>query len=189
MKLRKGVQFGTAVADPPWPEKGGGKIKRGADRWYPTMSVRDIATLNVNGKHVSELFAPDAHLYLWVTNNFLPSGFNVMAEWGFRYVTCITWAKVTSTGAPQTGLGQYFRGATEHLLFGVRGHPPYKIVNGVRGQGQTLILAPRTKVHSEKPSVHSMVERVSHGPFIELFARKRVQGWAAWGHDAPQESR
>ena len=27
--------YSTVLADPPWPESGGGKVKRGADRHYP----------------------------------------------------------------------------------------------------------------------------------------------------------
>ena len=107
--------FSTIYADPPWPERGGGRIKRGADRHYPLLSVTEIAALPVAG-----IAAPDAHLYLWVTNNYLPAGFDVMQAWGFRYVTCITWAK-----EGRFGLGQYFRGKTEHCLWGARqGAPP-----------------------------------------------------------------
>ena len=67
---------------------GGGKIKRGADRHYPLMSTKDIMALDV-----PSIAADDCHLYLWVTNNFLPDGLKVMEAWGFRYVTMITWLK------------------------------------------------------------------------------------------------
>lgn len=39
------MRYKTILADPPWPEHGGGKSKRGADRHYPLMSVRKIAAL------------------------------------------------------------------------------------------------------------------------------------------------
>ena len=35
MKLHKRSKYRVIYADPPWPEYGGGKIKRGADRHYP----------------------------------------------------------------------------------------------------------------------------------------------------------
>lgn len=167
-------KYGTILADPPWPERGGGKIKRGADRHYPLMPVKEIAALPV-----AALALPDSHLYLWVTNNYLPDGLKVMAAWGFRYVTTITWAK---EGNP--GLGQYFRGMTEHVLFGVRGQPPYKLTaDGNRCQGTTLITAPRGE-HSAKPeALRTMIERVSRGPFVELFARQTYAGWDAWGNE------
>lgn len=166
-------QYGTILADPPWMERGGGKIKRGADRHYALMRTQEIAALPVR-----DIAAPDAHLYLWVTNNFLPDGLQVMAAWGFRYVTVITWAK------DKIGLGQYFRGMTEQCLFGVRGAPGYKLnAIGGRCQGRTLIHAPKG-AHSEKPqAMRAMIEHVSRGPFIELFAREQVYGWDAWGNE------
>lgn len=35
--------YKTIYADPPWMERGGGKIRRGADRHYPLMKTQDIA--------------------------------------------------------------------------------------------------------------------------------------------------
>lgn len=167
----------TIYADPPWMESGGGKIKRGADRHYPLMKTREICALNVNGVHVSQVAADDAHLYLWVTNNFLSEGLRTMEAWGFEYKTAITWAK------DRVGLGQYFRGQTEHCLFGVRGNLPYKLTKGIRQQGQTLFYAPR-RAHSEKPEeMRGMIERVSYGPFIELFARRKTSRWDVWGNE------
>lgn len=167
--------YGTVMADPPWMERGGGKIVRGANRHYSLMKTEDICKLDVQS-----LMEPSSHLYLWVTNGFLPDGLKVMNAWGFRYVTCITWAK------DRIGIGQYFRGQTEQLLFGVRkGSPPPKFktdpVTGKRCQGSTLITSPRRK-HSEKPpETRAIIEKVSHGPFLELFARQKVEGWDAWG--------
>lgn len=166
-------QFGTIYADPPWLERGGGKIKRGADRHYPLMKTREIAALPV-----SSLAFLDAHLYLWATNNFLPDALEVMRAWGFRYVTCITWAK------DKIGLGQYYRGQTEQCLFGVRGNPGYQYnFDGKRCQGTTLITAPRGR-HSRKPKeMRAMIERVSAGPYLELFAREQAPGWSVWGNE------
>lgn len=166
------TQYATILCDPPWPERGGGKIKRGADRHYPLMTVKQITALPV-----ASLALPNSHLYLWATNNFLPHALEVMKAWGWRYITCITWAK------DKIGLGQYYRGQTEHLLFGVRGQLPYKVINGLRFQGTTLISAPRGR-HSAKPIVaRQMIERVSYGPFLELFAREHVDGWDRWGNE------
>ena len=174
-------KYQIIYADPPWNETGGGKIKRGADKHYPLMKTRDIIALPVE-----EIAAQNAHLYLWTTNNFLPDALAVMKAWGFDYKTIITWVK------DRIGLGQYFRGQTEHCLFGVRGMLPYKIVNGKRQQGTTVFHAPRTK-HSAKPiEMRRLIEKVSdRNDFnkIELFARipkeiiedPTLKGWDAWG--------
>lgn len=173
-----GKLYKTIYADPPWEERGGGKIVRGANRHYPLMKLDDILALPV-----SQLAEPNCHLYLWVTNGFLPSGFKVMEAWGFRYVTCITWAK------DRFGIGQYFRGQTEQLLFGVRGMLPYKVSEetGKRMQGTTLITAPRQE-HSQKPEeARQMIEKVSYGPFLELFARHKAPGWDVWGNEVQSD--
>lgn len=170
-------RFATGMADPPWAERGGGKVKRGADRHYPLMTTDSICALPVR-----ELFERNAHLYLWVTNNFLPDGLRVMGAWGFRFVTCITWAKVKN-GKPQIGLGQYFRGATEQLLFGVRGSVGYRTSERGRHQGCTLVQAERTE-HSVKPDIfRKHIEHVSPGPYVELFARRPAPGWDVWGNE------
>lgn len=174
------MRYGTIMADPPWQETGGGKVKRGADRHYPLMKLADICALPVG-----ELALPDSHLYLWVTNNWLERAFEVVRAWGFEFVTCITWGKVSAGVAPaiQTGLGQYYRGASEQLLFCRRGQPPYRVINGKRAQGKTLVLEPRGE-HSEKPeSVRKTIERVSAGPYLELFARRPAPGWDVWGNE------
>lgn len=178
-------QYKTILADPPWPESGGGKVKRGADKHYGLMKVKDIATLPV--KHI--LHPDGAHLYLWVTNNYLFDGLDVLNAWGFRYVTMITWAK-----EGRQGLGQYFRGLTEHVLFGVKEGKvlPYRTTaEGKRAQGTTLLgrgLIPRPGGHSHKPKeLHEVAELVSHEPRLEMFARRERDGWDVWGLEAQPE--
>jgi N6-adenosine-specific RNA methylase IME4 len=171
------VLYKTVLADPPWPERGGGKIKRGADRHYGLMSVDDIIlTMEaVLGGRVSPV---GCHLYLWVTNNYLPAGLNVVEALGFRYVTTITWVK------DKMGLGQYFRGMSEHCLFGVQGSLPYRVrPNGKRAQGVTAFLEPRAS-HSQKPDgIFAMAEQVSWPPRLEMFARQKRVGWDCWGDE------
>lgn len=169
-------RFKTIYIDPPWPESGAGKVKRGADRHYDLMSIKEIQQLKVQS-----LAQESCHLYLWTTNNYLKDALEVIGFWGFRYVTCITWAK------PKIGLGQYFRGQTEHCLFAVRGPAlPYKVRNGKRQQGRTLLMPGQLfetfRSHSSKPGeMRKMIEIVSYAPFIELFARYNSVGWETWG--------
>ena len=147
------------------------------------MTNSDIAALPVG-----DLAARNAHLYLWVTNPkiFGPRNreaevipVDMMRAWGFTYVTLLTWRK---GGAP--GMGFYFRGDTEHCLFGVKGRLP--IPAAIRESNH--LTAPRTR-HSEKPDrFYEMVERVSPGPYLEMFARRRRYGWDAWGDEAPTEA-
>ena len=169
-------KYGVIYADPPWNESGGGKIKRGADRHYALMKTKDIQALPIES-----LSDEGCHLYLWTTNNFLPAALETIKAWGFRYVTCITWMK------DRQGLGQYFRGMTEHCLFAVRGKVPYKLIDGRRQQGVTGFVEPKRE-HSRKPEkMRTMIEIVSYEPRIELFAREGVPGWDCWGLEAKND--
>lgn len=167
--------YRTIYIDPPWPERGGGKIKRGADRHYSLLSVDEIKALPIR-----QLADPDGcHLYCWATNNYLPAALECARAWGFEYVTTITWMK------DRQGLGQYYRGLTEHCIFATtKKRLPYKIsAEGKRCQGKTGFYAPKT-VHSRKPEeMRRMIELVSYEPRIEIFARETTPGWDAWGNE------
>jgi N6-adenosine-specific RNA methylase IME4 len=114
-----------------------------------------------------------------VTNSFLEDGLEVMAAWKFRYITTITWMK------DRMGIGQYFRGITEHCLFGVRGSLPYQLTDdGHRLQGLTGFFEAPSGEHSVKPQeMRRMIERVSAAPRLELFARTPAAGWDVWGNE------
>lgn len=168
-------KYKTIYVDPPWEEKGGGKIKRGADRHYSLMSVKEIAKLPIQDLADAE----GCHLYLWTTNKFLPDALNLIKQWGFEYITTITWQK------DRMGLGQYYRGMTEHCLFATtKKRLPYKVIDGKRAQGKTGFYEPKT-IHSKKPDkMREMIEIVSYEPRIELFARDSANGWDVWGDEA-----
>lgn len=169
-------RFHAVLSDPPWPEKGGGKIKRGADRHYPVMDRYDILETMLLAEPWADI-ADDAHHYMWVTNNYLPDGLWLMDALGFRYVTNAVWTK------QRIGLGQYLRGQHELLLFGVRGSG--YACRTERKDISSLILGDRTK-HSKKPeSTYDLVEARSTGPYLEMFARSLRPGWASWGNEAP----
>ena len=62
--------YKTILIDPPWNQKGGGKVKRGADRHYKLMKEPQMTAVIqdvLDGK-----LDEDAHMYLWVANNHLP---------------------------------------------------------------------------------------------------------------------
>lgn len=177
------MKYRTIYADPPWNEAGGGKIKRGADRHYPLMKTPEIIELMkevLDGKVDQE---NGCHIYLWVTNNFLQDGFEVLEALGFEYITMITWGK------ERMGLGQYYRGMTEHCLFGAtKKRPSYRTLpNGKRAQGKTLFIERKGR-HSEKPEqMRQWIEQVSHGPRLEIFARDQFEGWDVWGNEVNNE--
>ena len=163
------VKFPTILIDPPWDwgDEGDQDQLGRARPDYSTMSFEQLLELNV-----ADLSMPDAHLYLWITNRSLPKGFALLERWGFRYVTCLTWVK------PHFGMGNYFRGQTEQVLFGVRGSLMLK-----RRDVGTAFHAPRgPNGHSSKPlEFYDLVESCSPGPYLEMFSRSARQDWTTWG--------
>ena len=165
--------YSTIVADPPWRYEVTGRRNatgKPTGVGYSTMSAAEIAALPV-----AELAAEGAHLYLWTTNTLIfetdPAG--IAKAWGFTYKTLLTWTK-----KGQPGLGSYFRGCTEHVLFCTRGKAPVPPERRQRNHFESL----RTP-HSAKPDVFmDLVEQVSPGPYVELFARSPRLGWDSWGH-------
>ena len=163
--------FATILVDPPWPLQSG-------EKHYRTMSLARITALPVGA-----LAARHAHLWLWTTNALLPKAYEVAEAWGFTVRSPLTWVKF------RLGLGGRYqlRNATEQLLFCTRGRAPL----GSRSQ-PTWFNAPVTE-HSRKPAEQfAIIERVSPGPYLELFARRRPesnQPWAVWGDQVASDIR
>lgn len=171
----------TVSLDPPWDEKGGGKVKRGADRHYQTMKTKDMPGVIRGCEHWDRL-ADTAHMYMWVTNNFLEDGLWLMRELGFRYVTNIAWAK------DRFGLGQYFNGQHELVLFGVRGRTMLTTGTHSTLLGGGIIPHPTDengkRIHSRKPEeIFELIEVASPGVYLEMFARIARPGWLSFGNE------
>lgn len=167
-----GVRFATILLDPPWDwgdedeGVGGGQFGR-AKPTYATVPIDKMHALPV-----PDLADKDCHIYMWITNRSLPKGFALLESWGFRYITCITWVK------PSFGMGNYFRGQTEHILFGVKGSQELKR----RDVGTVFHAARGPNGHSSKPEmVYDLIESCSPGPYLEMFARQSRSGWYSWG--------
>jgi N6-adenosine-specific RNA methylase IME4 len=121
----------------------------------------------------------NAHLYLWTTNAFMVEAHELAEAWGFRQVTICTWTKTHQKDPSKVSMktGYYYRGATEHFLFCVRGSLKLQTTEAL----PTGYLWPRTP-HSVKPEAfYDLVEKASPGPYLELFARRNRLGWATWG--------
>jgi N6-adenosine-specific RNA methylase IME4 len=172
------VKFGCVVADPPW--QFGDKLtmaptKRGAESNYPTMGLDALLDM---GKMVQAVIKPDAHLYLWCPSSLLDEGIDVMDEWDFTLKTTLIWDKRTVTGKQHFGMGRYYRAAHEVVLFGTRGKAP-----ALNKSQRTVFTGPVGR-HSQKPEVlQDMAEKVSPGPFLELFGRRKRTGWTVLGNE------
>lgn len=161
-------KYRTILADPPWDINQRGRYSsRSAESHYELMPLERIKAMPV-----ADLCAENAHLYLWICNSLLQEGLDVIKAWGFTYRSPIYWIK------PRLGLGNYIRNASETCLFATRGSAPVKF----RSQPNWLF-APQQE-HSHKPEEQfAIIERLSHGPYLELFARRRQPGWDVFGNE------
>lgn len=174
-----GNKYSTILADPPWQfANRTGKMAPEHKRLarYTTLTLREIKELPV-----SLIVTDKSHLYLWVPNALLKEGLEVMASWGFQYKTNIVWHKVRKDGGPDgRGVGFYFRNTTEMILFGVRGN--MRTLDP--GRSQVNIIRTQKREHSRKPDeLYEIIKACSEGPYLELFARGKRQGWAQWGNE------
>ena len=187
------MKYRTIVADPPWPYPDGwGRppgghganmaVRRGLALQlrerkplpYPSMTLDEISALPVR-----DLAHPEgAHVYMWTTNRYLPDAFGIFEAWGVRYGQTLVWCK-TPMG---NGLGGDYMVSTEFILYGRIG--TLKRL-GVRVNSTWFNWPRMYRQHSRKPDAFlDMVERVSPGPYLEMFARRQRLGWDTWGNQA-----
>lgn len=165
-----GKRFGCVYADPPW-RYGNQATRASTDNHYQTMSVEDISALPIR-----DLAAEHSHCHLWTTNAFLRDAFGVLEAWGYEYKSCFVWVKT------QMGIGNYWRVSHEFVLLGVRGNLPFA------DKGLMSWLEAERGKHSSKPErVRHFIERASPGPYLELFGRAAVRGWAVWGNEVSRD--
>lgn len=133
------------------------------------MSLEDICALPV-----SRTAERDAHLYLWTTNRYLREAYYVAEAWGFSVVKPLIWAK-----EPMGFMGGTFTSSVEFALFCRRG-----VLRATGNAGRQWWSWARTS-HSAKPEAFlDVVEAVSPGPYLEMFARRQRLGWDTWGDEA-----
>lgn len=164
-------KYHCIVIDPPWPVK---KIEReerpkqGAELDYPTMTLEQIEALPIQD------FANQdgCHLYLWVTQKYLPDGLQLVEHWGFKYQCLMTWVK-------PTGMTPYsWMYNTEHVIFARCGNLP------LNRMGLKLSFEAPITHHSEKPDIfYERVIEASPNKRLDMFARKERDGFDVWGNE------
>ena len=176
------MKYRTIVADPPWEISkkiaAGGRRARDTEVPYDMLSIDEIKSLPVDG------FCEDnAHLYLWSTRQVFRDGVaaDVARAWGFEPCGEIVW------GLRNPGMGAGpFVNDHEPVLVARRGSLPFAgewATGGVWFWRQPYMNG--GKVHSAKPDGFlDHVERLSPGPYLELFARRQRLGWDTWGNES-----
>lgn len=163
--------YPVIYADPAWEYEHVKTESRAIENHYPTMSLFEICDLPV-----ANIATQDAILFMWATNPKLAEAIQVIVAWGFTYRTNMVWVK------DRIGMGYYARSQHELLLIATRGSIP---TPEPANRPASVIEAPRLE-HSAKPElVYGLIEAM-YPEFrkVELFARNRREGWAAWGNQS-----
>lgn len=189
------TRYRTIVADPPWRyepfpslstsvksvKRPGYSLpaeldfRRAKPLPYALMDVTEIADLPV-----SAMADTDAHLYLSVPIGVL----HHVSVAEYRNPPRINDGEcVAQVAAGRPGLGGAFASNTEFVLFARRGSLAH-----IRRVDTRWWNWPRMgNAHSRKPEAFlDLVESVSPGPYLELFARRQRLGWDTWGDEALQ---
>lgn len=178
MNLPNAGRYACILADPPWSFKSWsgktGTPHRTANDHYATVRTPQLADLPV-----ADTAAPDCALFMWTVDSHVDQAIEMARAWGFGFKTiAFIWAKTNAKGTFRIGMGYWSRKQTETCLLFTRGKPK-RIDKGVR----QLIVAPRRE-HSRKPDEqYERVERLVAGPYLEMFARQRRDGWDSWGNE------
>ena len=163
--------YQVIYADPPWKYNDQQNTEKlgGAEKHYPTMSIEDLCELNIG-----EIADKNSILFLWTTSPLLEDTFLVINAWGFNYKSSFVWDKV------KHNMGHYNSVRHEFLLICTRGsYTPQniKLFDSVQS-------IEKTNKHSEKPEEFREIINTLY-PYsnkIELFGRKKVDGWDVWGN-------
>ena len=171
-------KYNTIVIDPPWNISMAGKTKIRPNRArklpYKTMSINEIKNFPL--KDFANI---GCHVYLWTTNKMLRTAYEVLESWGVNFHLILVWVKPTSI-APCFA----YKFATEFCLLGFYGKPMQKFIGG--GKLNWFEAFTKAGKHSSKPDIfYRLVDEMSPNPKIDIFARKRREGWSAWGDEVP----
>ena len=180
-------KYQIIYADPPWHYENYSNQwhkDNPESRWvgnhYDTLGVADICSLPVG-----DIADKDCALFLWTTPPCLMEATKVLVSWGFKYKTkAFCWVKTnTQTMGLFTGMGYWTRSNTEDCWLATKGHP--KRLNADVHQ----VIMNDVMEHSHKPSItrEKIVQLMGDLPRIELFARRKVEGWDCWGNEVESD--
>jgi N6-adenosine-specific RNA methylase IME4 len=164
--------YDVLVIDPPWPMQ---KIERDCrpnqvEFDYPTMEESELGTLAIPA-------ADNCHVWVWATHRFLPMAFRLLEAWRLKYVCTFVWHK--PGGFQPVGLPQF---NCEFALYARRGSPVF-----VDTKALPVCFDAGRGGHSVKPDeFYATVARVTAGRRLDMFGRRVIEGFDAWGKEAPR---
>ena len=184
-------RYATVVIDPPWPSSGYPTKDRESPRPrgrvlhepldYATMSLPELARLDI-----PSLLQADAFVFLWTINRFIKPAFDLLDAWGLSYMCMMAWVK--PHGPKPVGYPVY---NMEQILVARQGSPTFLETTGFRTAN--MWEAPRNLEaaagawgrqirNCTKPDgLYQLLRRVTPGPRLDMFSRRHIHGFDAWG--------
>jgi len=162
-------KYRIIYADPPWNYGNTQPDYHTEQRdHYPTMTIEQLCEIPVK-----DICLDDAVLFLWATSPILEEVFEVIKAWGFKYKASFVWDKV------KHNMGHYNSVRHEFLLVCTK----RSCQPDVRKLFDSVYVEERTE-HSRKPEYFRKVidTLYPYGKRIELFSRRYVEGWDAYGN-------
>jgi len=172
-------QHRVLMADYPWLYQNSQPSGSNQKDHYPGMPIEEGMALPVK-RHVTKhavmgFWVPAPLLYPPKKKELGPQ--DLIEAWGFEYKAVIVWDKVDGAG------GNYTDGAVELFLICTRGSGTPDVP---RDLPHSVVTVRKSRVHSEKPIEFRRIleKHWTVGPYLELFARERHEGWNAFGNDS-----
>lgn len=177
-------EFDVILLDPPWSYHGQQDKWGAAAKFYPTMSDDELRSLDV-----SSIASAKSVVFCWATGPRLDAAVDLVRHWGFSFRgVAFVWVKSTKDGRPIGARGvrpSIVKPTTEFVIAASRTQKGRPLPVADESVPQ-VVLAPVSE-HSRKPdAVQERIERLyPSNSKIELFARRRREGWFSWGNEVP----
>jgi N6-adenosine-specific RNA methylase IME4 len=161
--------FRVVLIDPPWNFETYSGVNSKVDKHYKTQHIEWIKSLPIKS-----VCSSDCVLFCWITDPFINRAEEVLNAWGFTYKTIgFHWVKLNQDGSPFMGNGYWTRANSATT------GSPQRISASV----ERVILSKREQ-HSKKPEEqYNRIEELVEGPYLEIFARKKRNGWTCIGNE------
>lgn len=146
-----------------------------ASDYSNTMSINEIKKFRL----INQLADPDnCTIFLWTTNRFLYESPEILYQWGFD-LGCggrtMVWNKLGQSS-------QIPGGWCSNVEFVVVGHKGMQSNKWRTTKGLKAGFSAKNEGHSVKPALfYRMIRECTHAPRVDIFARRRHEGFDAWG--------
>ena len=172
------MKYKTIVIDPPWKINCNLKDTKyyrcGKPMPYKLMTDKEIESFPID-----DFADKEYDLFMWVTLTKLPIALKIMEKWGFKYHIILVWDKTNGIGL------NGFHRKTELVIYGYRGKMG---INRGKGKYIPTLFVEKLTTHSTKPNLfYELIKQRTLEPRIDIFARKRHNGFNAYGDEVDKK--